>query len=220
MPQRRRNSFHTLRRDFRAGIAILIPIAVTAWAVTWLFRFFDGFFGRMIGPFIPIPLPGLGLIMLLVAVILVGAFSRSRAGVGAILWLDRRLSRIPLASWVYGTATQITHSTMDAKSGTFKRCVLVEYPKENSWALGFLTAAAPQNLRERLDAPDLVAVFVPTTPNPTSGFMLLVREADTIDSGFPTETGFRLVISAGAIKIDAPDTDAARRSLAEFLERI
>jgi uncharacterized membrane protein len=210
----------SFRRDLRSGLVIVAPIAVTGWALLWLFRVVDGFLGRMVGPFLPIPLPGLGLLLLLVTLIAVGAISRSRFGVALILWLDQRLSRIPLASWVYGTATQITHSTLDAKSGTFKRCVLVEYPKENSWALGFVTAAAPDVFREQLGIPDLVSVFVPTTPNPTSGFLLMVPESTTVDSGIPTETGFRLVISAGAIRIEAPDAETPRRALEEFLERL
>lgn len=218
--RRKKRLTHQLRRDVRAGIGILIPIGITAWAATWLFRFLDGVLGGMIDPFFAIPVPGLGLLLLLVGVILVGALSRSRAGVMLILWLDRRLSRIPLASWVYGTATQITHSTMDARSGTFQRCVLIEYPKENCWALGFVTAAAPRIIRDRMGESDLVSVFVPTTPNPTSGFMLLVRESDTIDAGIPTETGFRLIISAGSIRIDDLDEADPKRSLAEFLERI
>lgn len=221
MPEERPNPLLVrLHRDLRAGIAIVLPIAVTAWAVVWLFRFFDGMLGEVISPYLPIPLPGLGMLLLLVAVMTVGAISRSRLGVAVILWLDRRLSRIPLASWVYGTATQITHSTMDTKSGTFKRCVLVQYPKDDSWALGFITGSAPQMMRERLGIPDLVAVFVPTTPNPTSGFMLLVSEADTVDADIPTELGFRLIISAGSVRVDAPTGNEPKRSLADFLERM
>lgn len=211
---------HTLRRDLRAGVAIVLPIAVTAWAVHWLFRFFDGVLQPVLSPLLPWRIPGLGFLLLLLAILLVGALSRTSAGVSVILWLDRRISAIPLASWVYGTATQITHSTLDAKRGTFKRCVLVEYPKENSWALGFLTAAAPRVLSDRLGAPDLVSVFVPTTPNPTSGFMLLVRESATVDAGIPTETGFRLIISAGSVRIDAAHGDDPARYLTDFLDRI
>lgn len=217
---RPRSPARSIRRDLRAGLVIIAPIAVTAWALLWLFRFVDGVLGQVVGPFLPIPLPGLGLLLLLLVLIAVGALSRSRFGVALILWLDQRLSRIPLASWVYGTATQITHSTLDAQSGTFKRCVLVEYPKSNSWALGFLTAAAPEAFRTGLEVPDLVAVFVPTTPNPTSGFLLLVPESATLDAGIPVESGFRLIISAGAIRIEAADAETPRRTLAEFLERM
>jgi uncharacterized membrane protein len=211
---------HALRRDLRAGIAIIVPIAVTAWAVLWLFRLFDGVLGPMVAPLFPIALPGAGMLLLLLLIVAVGAVTRSRAGVALILWLDRRLSRIPLASWVYGTATQITHSTMDAQSGTFKRCVMVEYPKENSWALGFVTGSAPLVLRERLGTPDLVSVFVPTTPNPTSGFLLLVPESRCVDAGIPTETGFRMIISAGSIRLDAESAHGPRHALAEFLKRV
>lgn len=211
---------HALRRDLRAGIAIIVPIAVTAWAALWLFRLFDGVLGPMVAPLFPIAVPGAGMLLLLLLVVALGAVTRSRAGVAVVLWLDRRLSRIPLASWVYGTATQITHSTMDAQSGTFKRCVLVEFPKEGSWVLGFITGSAPVVLRERLDAADLVSVFVPTAPNPTSGFLLLVPESRCVDAGINTETGFRLIISAGSIRVDAESAQGPRHALAEFLKRV
>lgn len=220
MPRRRRHRLLVhLRRDLRSGVVVLLPIVITAWAVVWLFRFFDGMLGRVVSPYLPIPLPGLGMILLLLAVLSVGSLSRSAVGVALILWLDRRLSRIPLASWVYGTATQITHSTMDAQSGTFKRCVLVRYPLEGSWSLGFITGSAPASARERLDVPDLVAVFIPTAPNPTSGFMLFVPESDTVDAGVSTEVGFRLIISAGAIRVDPDSLGRPKRPLADFLER-
>lgn len=209
-----------LRRDLRAGVVIIVPIAVTVWALVWLFRLFDGMLGGVVQPWIPVPVPGLGLVLLLVGVLAVGAVSRSRVGVRVILWLDRRLSRIPLTSWVYGTATQITHSTMDTRGGTFQRCVLVEYPKPGSWALGFVTAAAPRVMRERLRVDDLVTVFIPTSPNPTSGFMLMLSEADTVDAGLPTEAGFRLIISAGAVRVDAAEPGNARNSLQDFLARM
>ena len=198
----------------------MLPVAVTAWALSWLFRFFDGMLQPLLAPLLPWRVHGLGFLLLVLGVVAVGAISRSAAGVAVILWLDRRLSRIPLASWVYGTATQITHSTLDAQRGTFQRCVLVEYPKENSWALGFVTAGAPRVLQDRLGAPDLVSVFVPTTPNPTSGFMLLVPESRLVDAGIPAETGFRLVISAGHVRIDVPAHADPSRYLEEFLERI
>lgn len=208
-----------IRRDLRAGIAIIVPIAVTAWAVTWLFRFFDNVLGRMVGPLFPVPVPGLGVLLLLLAILAVGALSRTRAGVAFILWLDRRLSAIPLASWVYGTATQITQSTIEARSGTFRRCVLVEFPQAGSWALGFVTADAPPVLSQKVGVSDLVTVFVPTSPNPTSGFLLLVPDAEALDTGLPVETGFRLIISAGSIRVDTAGDDP-RRALEEFLERI
>ncbi len=209
-----------LRRHFATGLMIVVPIAVTLWAVLWLFRFVDGMLGSMIRPLLPFPIPGLGVILLLLILLGVGFFARSRAGARMILWLDMRLSRIPLASWVYGTATQITHSAVDGKKSTFERCVLVQYPKQHSWVIGFVTADAPKVARERLEIADLMAVYVPTTPNPTSGFLLFVPQSDIVELGIPTELGFKLVISAGSVSIDKVDRKSARRALAEMLSRM
>lgn len=213
-------SLSRLRRHFVTGLLILVPMAVTLWAGLWLFRFLDGVLGRMIRPLLPFPIPGLGVILLLLVILGVGAFARSPTGARIILWLDARLSRIPLASWIYGTATQITHSTLENRRRTFERCVLVQYPKEHSWVIGFITADAPQVARERLEVEDLISVYVPTTPNPTSGFLLFVPQSDIVELGIPAELGFKLVISAGSVSIDRVDRKNARRALAEMLARI
>ncbi|CAN5897495.1 DUF502 domain-containing protein [soil metagenome] len=209
-----------LRRHFVTGLLILVPILVTLWAGLWLFRFVDGMLGRLIRPLLPFPIPGLGVILLLLLILGVGMFARSQTGARMILWLDLRLSRIPLASWVYGTASQITHSTLENRKSTFERCVMVQYPKEHSWVIGFVTADAPHIAKERLDIPDLLAVYVPTTPNPTSGFLLFVSQSDIVELGIPSELGFKLVISAGSVSIDRVDKKGAKRALAELLARM
>jgi uncharacterized membrane protein len=209
-----------LRRHFVTGLMIVVPMAVTLWVALWLFRFLDNVLGAMLRPLLPYPIPGAGLLLLILVILAVGWFARSESGASLILWLDRRLSRIPLASWIYGTASQITHSTLENRRGTFKRCVLVQYPKRDSWVLGFVTGVAPQVARDRLHEQDLVTVYVPTTPNPTSGFLLFVPERDTIDAGIPPELGFKVVISAGSVSIDRADRKGARQALAELLSRL
>jgi uncharacterized membrane protein len=209
-----------LRRHFVTGLMIVVPIAVTLWIALWLFRFLDNLLGAALRPLLPYPVPGAGLVLLALLIVGVGWFARSRAGAQALLWLDRRLSRIPLASWIYGTASQITHSTLENRRGTFERCVLVQYPKADSWVIGFVTGVAPEVARRRLDVPDLVTVYVPTTPNPTSGFLLFVPEEDLVELDIPTELGFKVVISAGSVSIDHADRKGAKRALEEMLMRM
>jgi uncharacterized membrane protein len=209
-----------LRRHFATGVMIVVPITVTVWVAVWLFRFLDNVLGAAIRPLLPVAVPGAGLLLLALLIVGVGWFARSRAGAQIVLWLDHRISRIPLASWIYGTASQITHSTLENRRGTFKRCVLVQYPKADSWVIGFITGDAPRVARRRLEEPDLVSVYVPTTPNPTSGFLLFVPEHDTVDLGIPPELGFKVVISAGSVSIDHVDRENAKQALAEMLSRI
>lgn len=199
---------------------IVVPIAVTLWVVLWLFRFLDNLLGAALRPLLPFPVPGAGLLLLALVIVGVGAFARSRQGAAMLLWVDRRLSAIPLASWIYGTASQITHSTLENRRGTFKRCVLVQYPKADSWVIGFITGEAPAVARQGLGEPELVTVYVPTTPNPTSGFLLFVPEHDTVDLGIPPELGFKVVISAGSVSIDGTDAKSARQALEEILARM
>ncbi len=209
-----------LRRDFVVGIVVLVPFALTVWLALWIFRFLDNLLGAAVRPFIPFAAPGLGIVLLAVLIWGVGSFARSETGARAILWMDRHIQHLPIASWVYGTATRITHSTYEAKSGTFRRCVLIEYPRKRCWTLAFVTADAPDRLRERADVEDLIAVFLPTTPNPTSGFLLFLPDSDVVDLDIPIEAGFRLVITAGAVYITGEDPREARRELAEFLARL
>jgi uncharacterized membrane protein len=221
MPRSSDPSFgRRLRRHFVTGLMIVVPIAVTLWVALWLFRFLDNLLGAALRPLLPYPVPGAGLVLLALLIVGVGWFARSRAGAQALLWLDRRLSRIPLASWIYGTASQITHSTLENRRGTFERCVLVQYPKADSWVIGFVTGVAPEVARRRLDVPDLVTVYVPTTPNPTSGFLLFVPEEDLVELDIPTELGFKVVISAGSVSIDHADRKGAKRALEEMLMRM
>jgi uncharacterized membrane protein len=209
-----------LRRHFVTGLMIVVPIAVTLGVGLWLFRFLDNVLGTAIRPFLPFPIPGAGLLLLALLILGVGWFARSRRGARSLLWLDRRLSRIPLASWIYGTASQITHSTIDRRRGTFQRCVLVQYPKERSWVIGFVTGNGPQVARQQLEVRDLIAVFIPTTPNPTSGFLLFVPESETVDLRIPTELGFKLVVSAGSVSIDRVDLQGAKQALEAMLARM
>jgi len=209
-----------LRRHFATGVVIVLPIAVTIGIGLWLFRFLDNVLGAAVRPLLPYPVPGMGLLLLAALIVGVGWFARSRPGARLLLWLDRRLSRIPLVSWIYGTASQITHSTVESRKGTFQRCVLVQYPKADSWVIGFVTGAAPRVARQHVGVPELTAVYVPTTPNPTSGFLLFVPADDLIELGIPTELGFKVVISAGSVSIDGADRRDAKRALEEILARM
>lgn len=207
----------TLRRYFLTGIVILTPLVVTIWACLWLFTLVDSILGDLIRPLLPFPIPGLGAILLVGLILLVGVVARMKYGTGLILWIDDKMTKIPVASWVYGTASQITHTTIHNQEKTFRRCVLIEYPRRGTWGVAFVTGPAPEVLRNATQHHDLVNVFVPTTPNPTSGFLILVPESDLVDLPIPVDTGFSLVISGGTIFHDSENGEQQKRSLREMI---
>jgi uncharacterized membrane protein len=202
---------------FVLGLLVLAPLGVTAWALGTVFGLVDGVLGRYAAPHIPFPLPGLGLLLLLTLVYGAGWLSTLPGVSGLLVRLDRVLRRVPLASWIYDTTTQIAHYSLNGHGTSFERCVLAPFPGGGSYALGFVSGPAPPAFRQRLECPGMVAVFIPTTPNPTSGFTLYLPESDLVDTGLSNETGFRLILTAGALQVSDPAS--AREALREVLAR-
>ena len=209
------------RRHLVTGLLILAPIVVTVWASLWLFQLVDNILGNLIRPILPFPIPGLGLILLVILIIGIGWIARMRLGAILLDWLEVRISRIPIASWVYSTASQITQTTIQNKQQMFSRCVLLEYPRKGCWAMGFITANAPREFNRKLGLEnELRCVFVPTTPNPTSGFILFLPAADIVELDIPIDVGFRLIISGGTVETGQGEETDRRVTLRELISRL
>lgn len=188
------------------GLLILIPVAVTAFVLVQIFRLMDGFFapvvsrilGRVLGDEGPVHIPGLGLLLTLLLILVLGWLSTNVAGRRILRMGERVLLRLPVAKSIYGATKGILEAVSQDQAETFKRVVLIEYPKKDLFALAFVTGGARWGqVNERLA--DLLLVFVPTTPNPTSGFLLLVPRHEAIDLPIAVEDGIRMVISGGIL---------------------
>jgi uncharacterized membrane protein len=195
-----------LRRMLVTGILILIPVAVTAFVLLQIFRLMDGLFapvvsrvlGRALGAEAPVHIPGLGLLLTLLLILVIGWLSTKVAGRRLLRVGERVLLRLPVAKSIYGATKGILEALSKDQAEAFKRVVLVEYPKKDLFAIGFVTGGARWGqVSERLA--DLLLVFVPTTPNPTSGFLLLVPRAEAIDLPVTVEEGVRMVVSGGIL---------------------
>lgn len=201
-----------LRRIFLTGLLILAPVALTVYILLALFRFMDAIFAPVVDHalayFFPgLHLPGLGILLTLVAIFLLGWLSSNVLGRRAIQAFESLVARIPIAKSIYGATKGVLEALAQDQSEAFKRVVLVEYPKARVYAVAFVTNSA-QWTSIKADTDDLLLVFVPTTPNPTSGFLLLVPRAEAIDLPISVEAGVRLVISGGLLlpKIPAGTT--------------
>lgn len=211
-----------LKRILVTGLVILVPATITVHVVILLFRFMDGIFAPLVNRGLCLTIrgpdagcsdfhiPGLGLIMTLLVVLLLGWLSSSVGGRKGIQFLEKVIGRIPVAKSVYGATKGVLEAISKDQGEAFKRVVLVEYPKAGIYVLAFVTRGARWPTLHPNTA-DLLLVFVPTTPNPTSGFLLLVPREEAIDLPITVEEGIRMVISGGILLPDVEQLLSGRR---------
>ncbi|MFQ6608304.1 MAG: DUF502 domain-containing protein [Fidelibacterota bacterium] len=184
----------TVRGKIVAGLVTLAPIAATVWVLQFLFNFFDGMAAPVIDRIIGLHIPGLGLIVSFISIFFLGILVTNILGRKLIQVGESMLQRIPIAKSVYSTAKQITQALGGSSSRAFKRTVLIEYPRKGVWSLAFVTGKSVDQ-----EGITYIHVFLPTTPNPTSGFMLILPEADSIDAQMTVEQGMKTIISGGML---------------------
>lgn len=193
-----------LRTYFFAGILITAPVSLTIY-LAWLFiTFVDERVFSLLPPeynpeaYMPFFIPGLGLLLMLVGLTLIGALTAGFLGRVTRQLIDGILNRLPVIRSLYSAINQIMETVLANKSSAFRECVLIQYPRAGIWTLGFITGTTRGEVQD-VTVDTLINVFVPTTPNPTSGFLLFVPEQDIIRLKMPIEDGLKLVISGGIV---------------------
>lgn len=187
-----------------AGVLVTVPAFLTFYIFVSIINTMD----RWISPLIPekyhpetyltFGLPGLGLILTVSTLALVGFLATNFIGKYIIRTSEQMMQRVPFVRSVYGAVKQILETILADQSNAFRKVVLVEFPRKDIWAVGFLTGKTPKEL-EKATTSELINVFVPTTPNPTSGFLLFVPKEHVIELEIPVEEGLKLVISGGIV---------------------
>jgi len=193
-----------MRNYFLAGILVTAPITITLYAA-WLFvSFIDDLVTSIIpvkyspSSYLPFDIPGLGLVMLVVTLILVGWLAAGFLGRFFVRTGEKVVDRMPVIRSIYGALKQIFETVIKGQSSAFRDAVLVEYPRRGIWAIAFLTGRTKgevQNLTEE----EVINVFLPTTPNPTSGFLLFVPKKDMMPLSMSVEEAIKMVISGGMV---------------------
>lgn len=193
-----------LRNYFLTGIVITAPIIITAY-IAWQFV---GWIDGIINPLIPadykpetllhVTIPGLGLVVVAILLTLVGFLAANILGRTLVKLGERVLNRMPVVRSIYFALKQIFETVFSQSSQSFKDVVLIEYPRRGIWTVAFVTGKGEGEVRRLLDQ-DVVTVFVPTTPNPTSGFMLFLPRAECRLLDMTVEEGLKLVISGGVL---------------------
>jgi len=211
-----------IRRYFVAGILFFAPIGVTVWAISTIIVWLDNLLLprviKLILPGIEDPpsLPLLGMLFTFVVIIFLGIIARHLLGGEFQRAWERLLARVPIARSIYAGVKQLAEAIFASSSqhSRFNRVVLIEYPRRGVYALAFTTGPARGVLQEVTEL-EMINCFVPTTPNPTSGFYLLIPEGDLIDVDLSVEDAFKLVMSAGLVTPETvPLADSTDRETA------
>jgi len=193
-----------LRAYFFAGILITAPISITFY-LAWLFiSFVDARVTPLIPAaynpttYLPFGLPGLGLLIIVVALTLIGALTAGFFGRLVMRFYEGLLARMPVVRSVYSAVKQIIETVLAQQSAAFREAVLVEYPRRGLWAIAFITGRTEGEV-QNLTAEETINIFLPTTPNPTSGFLLFVPKKDLIPLSMSVEEAIKMVISGGIV---------------------
>ncbi|MDT8435534.1 MAG: DUF502 domain-containing protein [Gemmatimonadota bacterium] len=191
-----RRALQRFRRYLVTGLVVAAPAGVTAYVLVWLFQRVDPILGRYLPAIGLRRIPGLGVLALVAILVLVGWASQRAAGRRLLHWWNILLSRLPVARRIYSATGQIAEAVLDREEKIFRCCALVEFPAPGSWALVFETAMAPPAVHAVVGEP-AVSVFLPTSPNPTSGYLLLVPRSRVHRIAMTVEDGLKMVLSAG-----------------------
>lgn len=201
-----------LRRYFFTGLIVIAPVGVTVVVLVWLFGQIDNILGTPLRNLLGFRIPGLGLVLLVLVVLGVGWAVHRAAGRQVLHFWNEALARFPLTGRIYNAMSQIIQTVVGERRSFFRRTVLVPYPTEGIWAVAFVTNEDDPVMMALIGEP-CVNVFVPTTPNPTSGFMLIVPKTKIKETGMTVDEAMRLVISAGAVSPHDAVPSPRRRGL-------
>ena len=193
-----------IRGYFLAGLLVIVPLGVTVFVITAILRLIDRVLiiippKFLAGACLPFKIPGLGLVLAIVLIMITGILVKNYIGRRVVHFGEYILSGIPLVRPVYAAVKQVIQAMFGDTPYAFKRAILVEYPRKGVWALAFVTGKTYGEIEEKTEK-KTINVFLPTTPNPTSGFYLVIPEEDTISLDISVEDAFKLLISGGVVE--------------------
>lgn len=197
--------FHLkLKSYFLTGLLVLVPITLTLLVVRWLVRLMDSLLKSVLPMALrpeqvfDISVPGIGLVATLLLILMVGVLTANIFGRSLVNFTEKLVDRIPFVKGIYTLFKQVSDTVLNRDRGAFRKVVLIEYPRRGIWAVAFVTGIT-QGEVQLITEKKLTNIFVPTTPNPTSGFYILVAEDDMIELSMTVEEAFKLVISGGMV---------------------
>jgi uncharacterized membrane protein len=211
-----------IRTYFLTGLVVAGPAAVTLWLVWWFVTWVDGLVRPVIPvayrpeTYLPVQIPGFGLIIAFLALTLLGFFTANFVGRKLVSFGEAILNRMPIVRPIYRTAKQIFQTLFSKSESSFRRVGLVEFPSPGMWSLVFLTQSPTEDISSRLPATEHVSAFMPCTPNPTTGFFFYVPRHDVIELEITVEQAMTVIMSAGIVQPSGePQAQSKLAALAE-----
>ncbi len=200
-----------MKKYFIAGILVWIPIAITVWVITWGLSLIDQIYGSVMGAIITVlpgqfsgdlkhfrEIPGLGILIVLVVISFTGVLAISFAGQWWLKVWDRFVTRIPIVRSIYSSVKQVSSTIFSGNGQAFRKALLIRYPHAESWAIAFQTGSTADEISGKLGG-EYVNVFLPTTPNPTSGFFMIVPRSSVIELEMSVEEALKHIVSMGSV---------------------
>lgn len=209
-----------IRKYLLTGLMVWLPLAITLWVLLWLIGLLDGIFGAFLSgvaaitPATLAPLidqlrhiPGLGVILVATVLLVTGGLVSNVAGRWWVKQWDKLFTNIPIVKSIYNSVKKVSDTLFSSNGNAFRTAMLIQYPRPGVWTIAFQTGTPGGEVLNRLGG-DMVSVYVPTTPNPTSGFFLMLPRADVIELAMSVDQALTYVISMGAVAPGAAQAPA------------
>ena len=200
-----------IKKYLLTGLMVWLPLAITIWVLLWLVNILDAVFGNFLFGLIAVTpasmaqplrdlhdIPGLGVFLVLFVMLATGALVSNVAGRWVVRQWDRLFTNIPIVKSIYNSVKKVSDTLFSSNGNAFRTAMLIQYPRAGSWTIAFQTGVPGGEVVSHL-GPDFVSVYVPTTPNPTSGFFLILPRADVIELDMSVDEALTYVISMGSV---------------------
>jgi uncharacterized membrane protein len=202
-----------MRKYFITGLLVLVPLVITLWVLNLIIGTLDQSLLLLPPHWRPelllgFNLPGVGTILTLVIIFITGVVTRNFVGNRLLMLWELLLKRIPVVNSIYSSVKQVSDTLFSSSGNAFRKALLVQYPREGVWTIAFQTGVPGGDVKNHLSG-DYVSVYVPTTPNPTSGFFLMLKREDTIELNMSVDEALKYIVSMGVVAPPSPGSKAA-----------
>ncbi|MCK5835086.1 MAG: DUF502 domain-containing protein [Lentisphaeria bacterium] len=205
-----------LKKNFLAGLLVILPLILSIWLINWVFNSLTEYVPAFIAWVAPdshlnelikddlfnLVARAASLVIVIVSIIVIGLFARNYLGAKVLQLWEFLIKRIPVLNVLHSGIKQMLGTVIGDGSKMFSKVVLVEYPRKGIWSIGFFTADVDERIYSKVDDDSLVSLFIPTTPNPTGGFLVMVPKNEIKELDISVSTGMQLVVSGGAVNIN------------------